>query len=486
MNTRTFVIAAVIGFLFAGGNCLGLDSSIDNNLGANDLGAQKLPTTGANDSFVVPSPINNNSDLVVTGNVRGGKEFRGVVPYSATPDFSGTMGTSSISSFLRRSAPVDYQQPVGTYQSYYLPSKTVTSIHRDSVSGLDWPTVEASKGTGDFVRLSPQEISERNYEPVRPLAMSPYEIQRLISEDYQKQDSEELSEAIHKGRDEIFTRDLNKDIENKPKERIVDESQRPSVPEIIELKTAKPETAINPETFYQTKKTAEQKTPDVFEQMQQDAQQQLDDEAIGLNEEETKPETPEIKHQEPEDVYKFSTKDIDPATARALRGIHKTFATRSSDKFNSYMRTAEDLMKRGRFYRAADAYTLASLYKPDDPLPYAGKSHSLLASGEYMSSAYYLAKAINIFPEYVNFKVDLLAMIGDKDKLESRIADIVEWQKKSDSGELQFLLGYVYYQSGKLKESKEAIDDAASKIPDNFAVTALKKVIDAVVGAGNN
>ena len=481
MNTRIFIIVAVIVFLFVNGNCFGLDYSIDNN-----LGVPKLPTSGPGDSFVVPSPLNNSSNLVVTGNVRGLKYFRGVVPYSAAHDFDATLGSSELSSFLRRSASVDYHAGSGTYQPYYLPSKTVTTVSRGSASGLEWTTIKRSKGTGDFVIPSPRRVLERNYEPVRPLSMSPYEIQRLISEDYYKQDSKELSEAIRKGRDEFFTRDLNESLQDKTKQRIVDKSQRPLIPEETELKIAEPETAINPETFYFGKETAEQKTPDVFEQMRQDMQQKSDEQLLESKQEKTESKSLEIKHQEPEDIYKFSTKKIDPATAKALRGVHKTFATRASDKFNSYLRTAEDLMKRGRFYRAADAYTLASIYKPDDPLPYAGKSHSLLASGEYMSSAYFLAKAINMFPEYVNFKVDLLAMIGDKDKLQSRIVDIVTWQKKSDSGELQFLLGYVYYQTDKLKEAKEAIDDAAKKIPDNFAVTALKKVIDTAVGAGNN
>ena len=103
-----------------------------------------------------------------------------------------------------------------------------------------------------------------------------------------------------------------------------------------------------------------------------------------------------------------------------------------------------------------------------------------------MSSAYFLAKAINMFPEYVNFKVDLLTMIGDKDTLENRIADIAVWQKKSGSGELRFLLGYLYYQTGNLVKAKEAVDGVAEKIPDSVAITALKKVVDAAAEAGKN
>jgi len=77
-------------------------------------------------------------------------------------------------------------------------------------------------------------------------------------------------------------------------------------------------------------------------------------------------------------------------------------------------------------------------------------------------------------------------MIGDKDTLESRIADIALWQKKSGSGELQFLLGYLYYQTDNLVKAKEAIDAAAEKIPGSAAITALEKVINAAAEAGKN
>lgn len=165
------------------------------------------------------------------------------------------------------------------------------------------------------------------------------------------------------------------------------------------------------------------------------------------------------------------------AKARMILGEYKTFAAFSEDKFNRNMRAAEEYLKRGRFYRAADAYTLASIYKPDDPLAYAGKSHALFAAGEYMSSALFLSRAIEIFPEYVQFKIDLVAMVGDKDKLESRIANVEQWLDESGAAELQFLLGYVYYQMGRHAEAQEMINAAFEKMPESPAVVALKKAI---------
>jgi len=164
--------------------------------------------------------------------------------------------------------------------------------------------------------------------------------------------------------------------------------------------------------------------------------------------------------------------------AKQIMGEHKTFASYSKDKFNQHMRAAEQYLKEGKYYRAADTYTLASIYKGDDPLAYAGKSHALFAAGEYMTSALLLSRALEIFPEYAQFKIDLAAMVGDRDKLDSRIVDIKEWVERSGSADLQFLLGYVYYQTGRMDEAKESIDAAYEKLPNVPAVITLKKAID--------
>jgi tetratricopeptide (TPR) repeat protein len=170
--------------------------------------------------------------------------------------------------------------------------------------------------------------------------------------------------------------------------------------------------------------------------------------------------------------------EIEKETAEAVVGVHKSFATQAKDKFNYYMRTAEEFLKQGKYYNAVDAYVLASIYKPDDPLAYAGRAHALFASGEYMSSAYFLARAINIFPQYVNFKIDINAMIPDKGRLESRIADVKLWAQKAESAELSFLLAYIYYQLDKTYLALEAINFSAGKMPDNAAVKALKQAIE--------
>ncbi|MHC4646914.1 MAG: hypothetical protein ACYTBJ_15565, partial [Planctomycetota bacterium] len=82
--------------------------------------------------------------------------------------------------------------------------------------------------------------------------------------------------------------------------------------------------------------------------------------------------------------------------ARAIMGPHATFESFTRAKFAESAATGADYLTRGMYYRAADSYAMASIYTPDDASAYAGRSHALFAAGEYMSSALYIARAVEI------------------------------------------------------------------------------------------
>ncbi len=163
--------------------------------------------------------------------------------------------------------------------------------------------------------------------------------------------------------------------------------------------------------------------------------------------------------------------------AREIRGRHSPESF-SQAKFKQHIRAAENYLMAGRYYRAADSFSLASIYKMDDPLCFAGRGHALFAAGEYISSALFLSRALEIAPEYIQADIDLVTMLGGAEKLESRLADVKRWSGKNSSGKLQFLLGYVYYRTGKLEQAKRAIDIAYEKMPDSKAVGVVKKAIE--------
>jgi len=191
-----------------------------------------------------------------------------------------------------------------------------------------------------------------------------------------------------------------------------------------------------------------------------------------------------------DELNKLSQTDLS-ARARRIRGPHTSPESYSEAKFNQHLQTAQGHLKAGRYYAAADSFALASIYKLDpgeagsDPvqagglaLCFAGRGHALFAAGEYISSALFLSRALKIAPEYARTKIDLAGMLGGENKLESRIADIKEWLGRSDSAQLEFLLGYVCYRMGRLGQAKQAIDSAYTKMPQSSAVVAVKKAID--------
>lgn len=178
-----------------------------------------------------------------------------------------------------------------------------------------------------------------------------------------------------------------------------------------------------------------------------------------------------------EELNKRSQADIS-AEADRIMGLHTSIESLSESKFNHYMRDAEEQLMAGGYYHAASSYSLALIYQADNPLALAGRGHALLAAGEYVSSALFLSRALEVSPEYLRMKIDLVAMLGGENKLQVRIADIEQWLARSGSSQLQFLLGYIYYRTGQLLKAKQVIDAAYEKTPESPAVQVVKIAID--------
>ncbi len=444
-----------------------------------------------------PNPINTRGNLVITGNVAGGKAFRGPVPYRSVSEFGAPLGSDRLNSFLRYSAPPRRMRGSRTNQLtpqvYYNPSRTVSSMYRSgSPSGLavpsNLPTNKISSGRikqnqNPLLKSLNNEpaLSEvDDYSIARPLSFTTTDLERIVSYNAEKSsDKNELTKALSravtnkiskpsKTNSEIDIQYKNQNTLSstevaKRAERLIADAQQLEIPKI--------EKQDKPKSFGYSS-VYEQMLAEVAEAEKTEAEIKIETDKKNENSADTQEPL-----QNETGSLESTISNITPETTEATVGIHKSFAAGSDDKFNYYMRTAEEFLNSGNYYRASDAYTLASIYKPDDPLAYAGRAHALFASGEYMSSAYFLIRAINIFPEYAKFKIDINAMIPDKDRLESRIADVKEWIKKTESGELSFLLAYIYYQFQMDEFAVAAIEFASKKLPDNTAVKTLERAI---------
>lgn len=179
----------------------------------------------------------------------------------------------------------------------------------------------------------------------------------------------------------------------------------------------------------------------------------------------------------PEDLVGLSAAEIS-REARQILGRYQSHDSFAEDKFSRHMLDAEDHLRAGKYYRAADSFALALVYRPNDPRALAGRSQALFAAGEYISSALFLSRALAVRPEYAKTRVDFVMLLGGPNRLARRIADIEEWFARSGSTELQLLLGHVYYQTGRLSEAGRAIEAAHKNMPGSIAAAAIMAAIN--------
>jgi len=559
MRNRLFIILAVLFFTALSPTAWPLTKSgFGNPAIRRPVGPATVPQSSIRSGlFPSRNPIDTTGNLVITGNVAGGKHFQGVVPYNAISDFAGTAGSirqSGLDSFLRRSAGTGASgiQP-GGYTPYYSPTGTVTTTRAGRFDVFRPPTAKiegrAAEGFAVPAGLRDQTLTglEMGVSGIRyrPMRFSPQQLEKLILDGVLTYaEAKRLVDEQNPAQMQRLQRDLQQLQYRAPPLRqsliVRDDPLRPfskleqAADALQPFELQKPEEPPSEDMPWRSTRDKgrlsakggltdlrKQEQLGVYERMKR----QIDNMQTGYSILDTRnsKQTPSIEGEEPKGAKSQEqpekekslpgTLDLSlerPATddtqrdeltglalsvrAQSILGEHKTFASYSNDKFNQHMRAAEKYLKQGKYYRAADTYTLASIYKPNDPLAYAGKSHALFAAGGYMSSALFLSRALEIFPEYARFKIDLAAMVGDRDKVESRIADIKQWLEKSGAAELQFLLAYVYYQMGRVGEAQKAIDAAYEKLPPTAsqseakrwgrAVAVLKKAIDGAA-AGN-
>jgi tetratricopeptide (TPR) repeat protein len=535
MRTKTLkigvLLTAVIFVNFVNAALAQNGTSLTNPNVRNPVGSGTVPlTTYRSGLHATPNPIDRTSDLVVTGNVGGGRNFQGYLPYNAVSDFGGRLGSGTLDDFFRRSTiPQDYYN--GGVAPFYSQTGTVTYIVPGTNMIIMPPSTKIrteqtlSVGTGPARFGLQQEekypsstidllgLNRTRFFPVNTDKLEQY---KYLSEEEQAQ--REKSEQIYQQQYEEFTQELKglsqeaQELKQRlDKQSITKESSTETGPQIsvdneLNLLREPPE-PLKPEEpgLPEQPLTPRQQQIDIYEKMlaEYKQSQEIPEAAFSEPEEteeqakpnEAKPElnlsgrrlkykaaavtsTPEVKaKQQGEETEPMSDLEMYARERRVMSEL-KTFAAYSQDKFNQYMRAAEGFMQEGKYYQAADFYSLASIYKPQDPLAYAGRSHALFAAGEYLSSSLYLRRAIEMFNGYADFRIDIVTMIGGMDTVEKRISDIKGWIELSSAGELQFLLAYIYMQLDRLDKASEAVNAAYKQIPNVPAVGVLKAAIE--------
>ncbi len=167
----------------------------------------------------------------------------------------------------------------------------------------------------------------------------------------------------------------------------------------------------------------------------------------------------------------------EPLIGDRFRLKYENAGSFSQERFERYAKAAELYLQQGRYYRAADSFTLASMYKPGDSRAYLGKSQALLAAGEYVSSALFLARALELDTRRTLGRTDLVEVLGGPDSFVRRISDLEETAADSDAPLLQFLLAYIYYQMDRPQAAQAAIEAAEKELPASLSLDLLKAAV---------
>ena len=154
----------------------------------------------------------------------------------------------------------------------------------------------------------------------------------------------------------------------------------------------------------------------------------------------------------------------------------KTFVGSEQTQLNKYLAEAEALLRAGRYYQAAGYYDLARMVALDNPLPPLGRAMSLLAAGEYLTSANNLFRAIRLFDSPALYNLDMKAFIPDLTVLDRRRADLERRLEQHEVFRLRFLLGYAEYCSGLEKLGLASLEKAMVDAPKDLS--HLRKFID--------
>ncbi|HSV27382.1 MAG TPA: hypothetical protein VLH60_05765, partial [Sedimentisphaerales bacterium] len=411
------------------------------------------------------------ANLIVTGEVAGGRHFRGFVPYTAITGFGARTGTETMDAFARATHGAGYTIAPGAAQQYQMPSRAVSRLPEHGVAApaataIGMPLEPLAPPRARPAATDFMHIANRH----RPLAMTQEELMAVVSH---QPPASQTETAILKAINDIRQRQLLEELEKiragvaelaavAEQRRVGQVPARPAEP-------AKP-LDVPPLRFPEqaTLETPEARPADIHERLLQQLERDSEDLA-NLQQ----PATPAA-----EDT------GLPPAEKTALDEMLRSVGTGKPvdpDKFNEdasrlFMDLGDEYIAQRRFYRAAHAYALARLYKPDSARSFAGQSWALFAAGEYMSSAFFLGRAVELDPEAAARKVDLAALIGGE-LAQNRLTDLEAWQRRTHSSELQFLLAYVNYQMGRLRDAEDEIRAVAVKMEDYKPAAILRDII---------
>ena len=118
--------------------------------------------------------------------------------------------------------------------------------------------------------------------------------------------------------------------------------------------------------------------------------------------------------------------------------------------------------------------------KEENPLGHLGRAYSLAGAGELVSAAQSLGRALGLFPEQAQTKIDLKKFFRSQkeiDKITGKLGAMAEVKKKNVR--IRLLLGYIHHYSGNTALAGPILREAAELAKTDPSISVkLAETID--------
>lgn len=542
-------VAAAMALWAAGATAQVRQVQSGNALDANP----QIGSGGYNSARPVSTGINGN--LIMSGNVTGGRAFQGFSPIGNPNTLQTTIPSANLSPFIRDSvglpgiqsglsntAPRPYFDPSqtavssGTIEAGALLSRDLGGTYRagqgqyqtpvTSLGGTQplgqyggqlpyaapvWTPAGIGMFNPDVIANRPGEITSN---PLTQLATSGPLSKAAAGKAPEIQPAEGLSQAGPQGQSNqtVLPGKLERQTEPGSQDQQSGAGQPNIVPQDVTLSLAKPNAgnlaagkSLEPLQPGTSPRADEQTVSSLLTQMQQYTGAAKQAVAPGseqpqgqmLTQNQQKPlnfSVDEAAHRPSDDLRLLQSgmtaaqrqqmqTDIGRQQASRLveqriRTPIRSLAGARQTQVDRILAQAEDLMRAGEYYKAAGAYNGVIAAAPDNALAWLGRANALLAAGEYLQAYVALESGISRFPQVLEFDLDLPALLGNREILDVRRAELETLLTGKPDYRMQFLLGYLDYYSGQRSLGLQVIKQAAKVAPAGSIVPQAKLILE--------
>ncbi|MBL8750422.1 MAG: tetratricopeptide repeat protein [Planctomycetes bacterium] len=161
-----------------------------------------------------------------------------------------------------------------------------------------------------------------------------------------------------------------------------------------------------------------------------------------------------------------------PDTAAARAETTETLAKK-------YVELGDFYFEAGRFADAADAYSRARSYSPDNASIHFALADASFATGDYHFAAFLIGEAVRLQPSIVSAEIDRRVYYGDPKLFEQQMDELNRYvEAKPYDAQAQLVLGYNLRFSGRPVAAAAAFRRVLQVSPENRAAAAFLAALE--------